>query len=143
MTLNGATLNANSSYYLIPDSRNSGIYIGIDLPQYSSPWDYRSYADWFDKNYDSWLYQGRLRSGIGLPNDLSITGVWGWSPLPPELSRATMVLAAWYTKNPDAVLSGTVQTPNGDTIIIAPGGPGEVQQFIQDWKIEFDTVASQ
>jgi hypothetical protein len=140
VTLNSATLDQDSSFYLIPDHMNSGVFTAIDLPQYRDRFDYRSYPDWFDKNYDSPLYQNRLRSGI--PNDLSIAGVWGHDPLPVEVSRATLVLAAWYTKNPDAVLSGTIQTPNGDTILIAPGGPDEVRMFVQQWKIEYDSAVA-
>lgn len=139
MTLNGSALVANSTYYLIPDSLNSGVFTSIDLPQYRYPNDYRTYSTWFDKGYDNPLYQYRLRNG--LPNDLSITGTWGWSSVPDELAHATKVLAAWYTKRPDAVLSNTIQTPEGNVLDLSRIPP-EVQQFIAGWRIDLDTVAS-
>ncbi len=140
VTLNSSALTANSSYYLIPDSQNSGVFTAIDLPQYRSPFDFRAYSDWFDKAYDLPLSAARLRYGY-LPNDLSITGVWGWTAIPPELAFATKVLAAWYTKRPDAVLSNTVQTPEGNILDLSRFPP-EVNGFVQQWSIPLDTVAS-
>lgn len=140
VTLNDSALTANSSFYLIPDVMQTGVFTSIDLPQYRDRFDYRSYPDWFDKNYDSPLYQQRLRNGI--PNDLSITGVWGHSPIPDEVAHAAKVLAAWYTKRPDAVLTNTVLTPGGDTLLLSTDYPVEVQQFIQRWRIPLDEVAS-
>lgn len=139
VTLNSATLTADSSFYLIPDTMNSGVFTSIDLPQYRDRFDYRSYPDWFDKNYDSPLYQSRLASGI--PNDLSIAGVWGHDPIPVEVGHATKVLAAWYTKRPDAVLSNTLQTPEGNILDLSRMPP-EVAQFISAWKIEYDSAVT-
>ncbi len=139
VVLNGSALTANSSYYLIPDAQNTGVFTSIDLPQYRFPFDYRSYSDWFDKGYDNWLYQYRLRSGI--PNDLSIAGTWGWTAVPDELMLATKVLAAWYTKRPDAVLSNTLQTPEGNILDLSHLPP-EVTQFIAAWRIPLDSMAS-
>ena len=139
VTLNSSTLTANSSYYLIPDAHNSGVFTAIDLPQYRAPWDYRGYSDWFDKNYDSPMYQQRLRSGI--PNDLSITANWGHTVIPEEVAKATVVLAAWYTKRPDAVLANTIQTPEGNVFDLSRLPP-EVQGFVTEWRIDLDAVAS-
>ena len=139
VSVNSSALVASSSFYLIPDAQNSGVYTAIDLPQYRWPFDYRSYPDWFDKNYDSPLYQQRLRSGI--PNDLSITGTWGWATVPDELAHATKVLAAWYTKRPDAVLSNTLQTPEGNILDLSHIPP-EVKQFVSLWRIDLDTVVT-
>jgi len=140
VTLNSSALTADSSYYLIPDVMNTGVFTAIDLPQYRSPFDYRSYPDWFDKNYDSPLYQQRLRSGI--PNDLVIgPAEWGHASVPQEISHATKVLAAWYTKRPDAVLSNTIQTPEGNILDLSRMPP-EVQQIVAQWRIPLDEVAS-
>jgi len=139
VVLNSATLTADSTYYLIPDVMNTGVFTSINLPQYRAPFDYRSYSDWFDKNYDSPLHQQRLRSGI--PNDLSIAGTWGHATIPQEVAHATKVLAAWFTKRPDAVLSNTIQTPEGNVLDLS-GMPPEVQLFIQDWRIPLDEVVS-
>lgn len=137
VTLNSSVLTANS-YYLIPDSQNTGVFIAIDLPQYRFPFDYRSYPDWFDKNYDNPLYQMRLRNGI--PNDLVIVGDWGHSGAVDEFDQAVKVLAAWFTKRPDAVLSNTIQTPEGNVFDLSKM-PAEVQLFVADWRIPLDQVA--
>ena len=139
VTLNGSALVANSSYYLIPDAQNTGVFTAIDLPQYRFPFDYRSYSDWFDKGYDNPLFQARLRSGI--PNDLSIAGSWGHTGAVDEFDFAVKVQAAWLTKRPDAVLSNTLQTPEGNILDLSRIPP-EVQQFISGWRIDLDTVAS-
>lgn len=139
VVLNSSTLTANSSYYLIPDALNSGIFTSIDLPQYRWPFDYRTYSDWFDKGYDLPLSQARLR--MGLPNDLVITGTWGWPAIPDEVAGAAKVLAAWYTKRPDAVLSNTLQTPEGNVFDLSRVPP-EVKDFVAGWRIDLDTVAS-
>ena len=34
VTLNDAALTADSTYYLIPDRNNSGVYVGIEFPSY-------------------------------------------------------------------------------------------------------------
>lgn len=138
VTLNSAALTANSTYYLIPDAQNTGVFTAIHLPQYRYPSDFRSYPDWFDKNLDSPLYQQRLRTGI--PNDLSITGVWGHTTVPEEIAFAAMVLAAWYTKRPDAVLSNTLQTPEGNVFDLSRLPP-EVTGIAQQWRIPLDEVA--
>lgn len=137
--LNSSTLTANASYYLIPDALNSGVFTAIDLPQYRFPYDYRTYSDWFDKGYDLPLSQARLR--MGLPNDLVIgPGTWGWATIPDEVAHAAKVLAAWYTKRPDAVLSNTIQTPEGNILDLSRIPP-EVKDFIAGWRIDLDTVA--
>ena len=139
VTLNSASLSVDSTYYLVPDAMQTGSFTAIDLPQYRDRFDYRSYPDWFDKNYDSPLNQRRLASGI--PNDLSITGTWGYATIPPEVAFATKVLAAWYTKRPDAVLSNTIQTPEGNVLDLSRMPP-EVQGFITQWRIGVDEVVT-
>lgn len=106
---------------------------------YRNATDYRSYPDWFDKGYDSPLARARLRNG--LPNDLQITGTWGWSSYPPEFSFATMILAAWYTKRPDAVLSNVLLSPEGNIMDLSKMPP-EVVSFISQWRIGRDAVVT-
>lgn len=140
VVLNGAPLVADSTYYLIPDVNNSGIFVAIDLPQYRDPLDYRTYFDWFDKGYDSPLAQARLRNP--LPNDLVIgPATWGWPSYPPEFSLAAKILAAWLTKRPDAVLSNVLQTPGGDVLDVS-NWPPEVTKFVADWKIDTDAAVT-
>ena len=139
VVLNGSALVANSTYYLIPDAAHTGIFTAIDLPAYRDRSDYRTYSDWFDKGYDSPLARSRLNSP--LPNDLAITGEWGWVTYPPEYSFATMVLAAWLTKRVDAVLSNVLQSPDGNVMDLSHLPP-EVEGFIRDWSIGAEAVVT-
>lgn len=137
VTLNGVALVADESYYLIPDHNQSGVFTGIELPQ--NRYALSPGLNTFDINYN---HLGSRRDT--LPNDLVIdggAGGWGHIPLPDELLQATKVLAAYYTIRPDALLSGAKQTPEGNTFDLS-GLPPEVDEFIRNWKIAPDTVAS-
>lgn len=129
--LQGVDLVADESYWLIPDRNNTGVFTGIQFRAYDT-YDYRSNPEWWDRNLDSrlWGHYGQGR----LPNDLKITGQWGHVTYPSELLHATLVLAAYYTKRPDAVLSGGIQTPEGGIFDLSRL-PVEVGQFIDDWKV--------
>lgn len=119
---------ADDGYALIPDAQQSGVYLGIQFRPFGGRGGYRSFPDWFDRNLDRNWFRGSD------PNDLSITGDWGHSPLPEELLHATKALAVWYTKRPDASLSGTIQTPEGNILDLSTL-PAEVRQFIEQWKV--------
>lgn len=108
ITLQGATLDADETYWLHPDVRHSGVYVNVQLRTFGN--DHRSNPEWFDRALDSPLYRYRRSS---LPNDLSITGTWGWASKPDDLLLGVKALAAWITKRADAVLAGAVQTPDG------------------------------
>jgi hypothetical protein len=128
VTLAGSSRTIDSDLWLIPDRMQSGVYIGVQLRPFGDPTNYRSYSDWFDTNKDTryWFQSD--------PNDLVITGDWGHDPLPAELLYATKALAAFMTKNPDALLSGFVSTPEGNIIVVADM-PRVVNSFIEQWKI--------
>lgn len=130
VVLAGSTLTADSDYYLIPDRLQTGVSIGIQFRPFGGRGGYRSFPDWFDTNKDAWWWP-RFTSD---PNDLSITGDWGHSPLPDELLHATKALAMWFTKRPDASLTNTIQTPEGNVLDLS-GLPVEVTEFIRNWKI--------
>ena len=51
------------------------------------------------------------------------------------------MLAAYYTKRPDAVLSGGIQTPEGGIFDLSHL-PVEVTQFIAEWKIDADAAVT-
>ena len=134
VTLNDAALTADSTYYLIPDRNNSGVYVGIEFPSYRqrlSPG-----LNTFDINYTHLRWGGSFDT---LPNNLSIAGDWGHAPLPDELLQATVVLASWYTIRPDALLANARQTPEGNVFDLS-GLPVEVTEFINAWRIEVDTA---
>ena len=140
MTLQGAALTANASYWLIPDPANDGIYIGIQFRQFSRL-NYRANPEWFDRNLDSWLFFAKENNWGSLPNDLVIgPATWGWNPIPVELWEATRILAAWYTKRADAVLSNVISTPEG-TLTDVSQLPPEVQRFVDSWSLRESVVA--
>lgn len=136
VSLNASSQTRDTDYYLIPDHQQTGVYIGIQFRGFGSRLDYRSRADWFDRNLDRYPWM------VGSePNDLSITGDWGHNPLPDELLHATKVLAAWYTRRPDALLGGVSVTAAGSEVDLSQI-PSEVRQFIEDWKIQAAVVSA-
>lgn len=134
VVLNTTTQTVTNDYSLIPDFHQTGVFIGIQFRGFGRGMDYRSRADWFDRNLD------RYPNLVGSePNDLSITGDWGHDPLPDEVMHATKVLAAWYTRRPDALLGGVSVTAQGTEIDLG-AMPAEVRQFIEDWKLSAQVV---
>jgi hypothetical protein len=143
--LSGASLTADSTYWLIPDWRTPGVYTAIQLRGYSTARGpaYLSNPEWFDRNLDS-PYIG-LGSGGGLPNDLEIIGDWGHGTVavpvyPEQLVEATKILSAWKTKRRDAQLANTIQTPEGNTLDYSQVPP-EVGMFVEAWRLGSGQVA--
>ena len=132
-SLQGTTLTADSTYWLIPSRQQpvSGdpIYTGIQLHAYSR-WDYRANPEWFDRNLDQWRWQG----GYSLPNDLVITGLWGWTTTPSQWKFATIALASYYYQHADALFSGARATPEGNIFDLS-ALPSEVRELVADWAI--------
>ena len=127
VTLQSATLTADSTYWLHPDSQQSGVYLAIQVRPFGS--DYRGNPEWFDRNLDqAWWQYGRT----SLPNDLSITGDWGWRPYPNSFLQACKVLAGFYTKRPASVLADVAVTPDG-TALSYSTWPLEARQFVEQW----------
>lgn len=144
VTLAGTALTADTSYWLTPDAMQTGVYTGIALRGYNLRPDgpaYLMYSDWFDTNRDQqWRRGGNYTS---LPNDLVIVGSWGYADgadFPEPIRFAAKVLAAFYTKYPDAVLVGALQTANDGSIDLS-GFPLPVQQFVQEWRLSIGGVA--
>lgn len=132
VALSGSTLAEDSSFWLIPDTQQSGVYTAVQLRPFGS-FDYHSYPDWFDTNKDSPKWQAYAQGG-SLPNDLVITGAWGYTDasLPEPVRDATKRLAAWMTLRQDAMLSGVRVTEGGAFDLTSM--PAEVQAFVADWK---------
>ena len=140
VTLQSTALTAESTYWLLPDAQQTGLYTGIAFRGFGSR-SYLSNPEWFDRNLDrQWDRYGGFYS---LPNDLSIAGTWGYTDanLPEALLHATKVLAAFYTKRPDSVLASVATTVEGTTLDYS-SLPPEVQAFIDDWKLAGDQVVS-
>jgi hypothetical protein len=134
VTLQGAALDADETFWLIPDNR--GVYTTLQLRPFGSGYEssYKSNPQWFDRNLDRW------GGGGSLPNDLVITGDWGWDPLPEELLHATKVLAAYYTRRPASVLADAQVTPEGTELRYSQL-PHEVRDFIKSWSLGSMLVA--
>jgi hypothetical protein len=139
-TLQGTTLTADSTYYLIPDTQQTGVYTGIQFRAFrtsgtNGPW-WLSNPEWFDRNLDSPFYPANRGGASTLPNDLTIAGSWGWTDaLMPEPVRHTVkVLAEYLTLRPDAILTGGIARPGGDVTDMS-NFPIEVQSFVADWKV--------
>jgi len=137
VTLQGAALTADASYWLLPDAQQTGVYVGIQFRAFGTrqdgPW-WLGNPEWFDRDLDSPFFPGNRGAGrTSLPNDLIIVGDWGYTDLPDPLLHATKVLAGYYTKRPDALLSGALATPDGGSVDLSQV-PVEVAMFVEEWK---------
>lgn len=138
VTLQSTTLTADSTYWLVPARQQpvagDTIYTAIQLHAYSR-WDYRSNPEWFDRNLDNWRWPG----GYSLPNDLVITGLWGWATPPPQWKHATLVLAGYNYRRPDSLLANVAITPEGGVLNYGDMPP-EVRTLIETWRLSEQVV---
>ncbi len=130
IVLSGTTMTLDTDAWLIPDTQQTGLYIGLQFRPFGRGGSYRSWPNWFDTNLDRRWYPGYTSD----PNDLSITDDWGPTSPPEELVHVTNVLAAWFTRRPDSLLGGVSVTPGGTEIDMG-ALPVEVRLFIEEWKI--------
>lgn len=137
ITLQGATLDVDESYWLV--GANGGVSTGIQFRAFGTGgWpSYLSNPQWFDRNLDRDWYRYGTSS---LPNDLAITGNWGHDPYPWEFLHACKVLAAWYTKRPASVLANVAFTPDGNVLNYSEFPP-EVAAFVKSWRLGSELVA--
>lgn len=140
VTLQSTALTANTTYWLLPDSQQTGVSTGIQFRAFRRPdsggkW-WLGNPEWFDRDLDSPFYPGNYGLGGTLPNDLQIAGAWGYvaGTEPDPFLLATKALASWLTLRPDALLSGVRFTPDGNVFDLSKY-PAEVVQFITDWKV--------
>lgn len=139
ITLQSSALAADSTYWLLPARQQPTgytIYTGIQFRAYDT-YDYRSNPEWFERNLDSPYWTLRRN---GLPNDLVITGLWGWTSVPAQWKLATLVLAGYEYKRPDSLLANVAITPEGATLDYGQMPP-EVRELIEGWRIA-ETVVS-
>lgn len=128
----GAALVADESYWLVPDRYDQTVHVGVQLrviDRYTDQRWYLSDPNWWDKGLDSWS-----RDYSSLPNDLSITGAWGWEPVPDPVQHAAKVLAGWYTLRPSSLLADVRVTSEG-AILAYRSLPHEVTDFVTDWTL--------
>lgn len=132
VSIAGAALTADQTYWLIPSRQAPDIYTGVQVRAFrtgSTNW-YLAYPEWFDRNLDN----ARWGVNTSLPNDLVVTGLWGWTTPPAQWKLAAMALAGYFLKHGDALLAGAAQTPEG-AILDYSAYPIEAQQLIKDWAL--------
>ena len=130
VTWNGATLTENTDYWLLPDRRDPNVSTSIQIRPFdtSRPDWYKADPYWFDKNLDTRRYP------IGLPNDLSISGIIG-HPVPrDEVSGAILVLDAFLYWRAKSGASGAAYNLTGDAVSLAETPP-EYQDFVRTWRV--------
>lgn len=130
VTWDGAVLTEGETYDLIPDARQSGVYVAIQLRPVDrgGKWYYAN-AEWWDRGLDL------PRRNVGSDtNDLTILGDWGWDPLPYDLLHAVKAMAAWLIKRGDAVLAGVVADPAAGTVFDYTQLPTEVTSVITAYR---------
>ncbi len=136
ISLASSAMTLDTDSWLIPDTQQTGVSIGLQFRPFGRGGDYRSWPNWFDTNLDRRYSRGYTSD----PNDLVITGDWGHDPLPEELLHATKAMALWLTKRPDASLANVIQTPEGNVLDLSDL-PAEVRLFIAEWRIGGSVVA--
>lgn len=139
ITLQSTPLAADTTYWLLPSRQqppNETIYTGVQFQAYGS-WDYRSNPEWFDRNLDSDYWTNRR---YGLPNDLVISGLWGWSAVPTSWKLVTLILAGYYYKRPDSLLANSTITAEGNQLDYTRLPP-EVEEHIRAWRLGEQVVA--
>lgn len=133
VTKSGASLVANSSYYLHPDMQQTGVSTGLSFGIGRGN-DYRSNPEWFDRDLDHPLY--RAYYSDVLPNDVVVTGATGYASadVPDEVLMATKHLAAYFTTLASANSAGFLSTPDGNAFDLS-SMPPYVQAFVANWSI--------
>ena len=134
VTLAGSSLTADETYHLIPSPQSPDIYTGVQVRPYQGPFTdpnwYKAYPEWFDRNLDN----PRWGFDRSLPNDLVITGLWGWTNPPMAWRLATMSLAGYYLKHADSLLVGAGVTAE-ELVLDFSEYPAEVRRLISDWQL--------
>ena len=135
-------INTSASWFL-PDIQQSGLYTGFQFRVFRVPEQggerWKANPNWWDQGDDS-PYHPMNRGGgwtfNSLPNDLAITGDWGYAvaDLPDPFLHALKVLAGYYTMRPGSVLATVAMTPGGSTQKLMDL-PSEVRDFIIEWQL--------
>ena len=136
VTIGGSSLTADESFWLVPSAQANDIYTAIQTRPFRGPMSggawYLHYPSWFDRNLDSPLFGAGIDRG--LPNDLVITGLWGWTTVPAAWRLATMALAGYYLKHSDALLVGAGASAE-EALLDFSEFPSEAQRLIHDWQL--------
>lgn len=140
--LAGTTLDVDETYWLIPDARQTGLYTGLQVRPHGGRAGFLRSSEWFDRGLDLPGRPGGDFAYSSLPNDLVVAGAWGFvaGSEPEEALHAYKVLAAYFTKRPDAILSGGFMTEDGNSFDLSQY-PVEVSTFVAGWMLRPMAVA--
>jgi hypothetical protein len=141
-------VNTEACWFL-PDALQSGIYTAIQLRVFQARGggaNWRSNPSWFDQGADSpyapWN-RGGGDSFNSLPNDLAITGDWGYAEGDPYLEPfylAQKFYAAFLTLRPAALLAKEIISPMG-TVTKTADLPPDVAHFVAEFAIGEQAVS--
>jgi hypothetical protein len=133
----GAALTVDSTYWLLPDRRNTATASTLQLRFYdfTRPDWYKASPNWFDANLD------RHSGGGSAPNDLVVVGVHGMPANGPnDVHQAVLELAAWLYYRAKSGASGFINTPTGEEIDLG-ALPDTYAQMIRNWKVTTGVAA--
>jgi hypothetical protein len=133
----GASLTSDTSYWLLPDRRNTRTASTLQLRFYdfTRPDWYKASPAWFDANLDRWGPSG------GAPNDVVVVGVHGHPDNgSPDVHQAVLELAAWFYFRAKSGASGFVNSPTGEEIDLG-ALPDAYAQFVRNWKVTTGVAA--
>lgn len=150
--------NTGPSAWGIADEINSGVFTALQFRPWRAdsnmPWwmALGGANSWFDQAADN-PFDPRNRGGgyawTSMPNDLVITGSFGWDSTlaadsfggyPSIFLHAVKVLAGFYTMRPASILADVAITPQGGVLNYTRDAP-EVAQFIADYRVGRQAVA--
>lgn len=139
VTWSGSTLVQDQSFWALPDVQNTGIYTAIQFRPIRADMREWWYANpqWWDRGLDNPFYPGNYGGGYAytsMPNDLIIVGDGGYAvgTEPFAWLLAVKQLAAFFTKQPAAILADTIITAQGGVINYADM-PATVVNFATSW----------
>ncbi len=153
VTLQGAALLANQSYWLHEDAQATGIYLAIQLRVFrqwnTGPRPWLSNPQWFDRGLDDPYFPGNYGGGwtySSLPNDLVIVGDGGYldANLPEPIRQASKILAAFYTMRPASILADVAITPQGGVLNYSQMPPeiaAGLLGFVNQWRVSEAAVS--
>ena len=127
----GASLTNDTTYWLLPDRRNTATASTLQLRFYdfTRPEWWKASPNWFDANLD------KLGGYSGAPNDLVVTGTHGMPGNGPlDVHQAVLELAAWFYYRAKSGASGFVNSPTGEEIDLG-ALPDAYAQMVRNWKV--------
>ena len=142
----GVNGGGGSGYMLLPDARQTGVYLNIQFrplrtPDTNGPWYWSlggpNGTDWFstgaDNPYDPRNYGGGYVY-TSTANDTVIVGDWGYAPgsEPNPFVQALQVLASWHQERTLSLLADSVITPQGGVLTFSQMPP-ETRNFVFNW----------